>query len=63
MKKINIWIITAVLLAVVVNPDESNLFGVLTLWGNVVAALCTKGILYSNQQNKNPYDEEEKTTD
>ena len=52
MKKINAWLIVATLLAVVVNPDESEPFWLFVLWGNVVMALVCKGIIYSNENEK-----------
>lgn len=55
MKKIDLWLVIAVALAVLVNPDESNTFGIMILWGNVIAAIVCKAAI---NENKNPYDEE-----
>ena len=52
MKKVNVWLIVATLLAVVVNPDESEPFWLFVLWGNVVFALVCKGIIYANENEK-----------
>ena len=49
MKKVNVWLIVAVLLAVVVNPDESKPYWLFVLWGNVVFALVCKGIISANK--------------
>lgn len=49
MKKVNVWLIVAVLLAVVVNPDESHPYWLFVLWGNVVFALVCKSIIYANR--------------
>lgn len=56
MKKVDLWIVIAVALAIVVNPDESNTYGLMLLWGNVLAAICTKAIINENTRNNNPYD-------
>ena len=52
MKKINIWLFASILLAVVVNPDESEPYWLFVLWGNVVFAIVCKGIIYANENEK-----------
>ena len=52
MKKINVWLIVATLLAVVVNPDESEPFWLFFFFFNAVMALVCKGIIYSNENEK-----------
>lgn len=63
MKKVDVWIIVAVILAIVVNPDESDLWGILVLWGNVIAALCAKAIMLDNENEKNNDKSNKTTTD
>lgn len=60
MKKIDIWLVLAIALAVIVNPDESDTFLVLALWGHVVLILVLKALLQENEEN--PYDNEKGTT-
>ncbi len=52
MNKVDIWIIVAVIMAIVVNPDESDLYGIMLIWGNVIAAICTKAIMLGNESDK-----------
>lgn len=48
MKKIDIWLVVAILLAVIVNPDESTPYWLFVLWGNVVFAIVCKAIISGN---------------
>ena len=50
MKKIDLWLVASIALALLVNPDESELFLTLTLWGQVVSALVVKAITYNNEK-------------
>ena len=50
MKRIDLWLGASIALALLVNPDESELFLTLTLWGQVVFALVAKAITYNNEK-------------
>ena len=50
MKKTDVWLIVALLLAVVVNPDESEPYWLIVLWGHVVFVLVCKAIIAANEK-------------
>lgn len=50
MKKINFWLFAAILLAVIIDPEESDPFWILFAWCNLGAAICCKVSMMNDEK-------------
>lgn len=50
MKKVDLWLVASIALAILVNPDESDLFLTFSLWGQVLFAIVAKAIINSKDK-------------
>lgn len=51
MKKIDIWLFASLVLALLIDPDETDLFWVGLAWANLLFAIVSKSMTNENESH------------